>query len=848
MKERTFSGTDLLQISMPIGGIGAGCVGFNGVGGLQDFSIRNHPERTALPDGHGFTQAAFAVVRVGVEPSVARLVEGPFPRERIYAQGMKAQGLREGGHEGLPRFRNCRFHGAYPFGRVVLGDPGIPLEVEVEAFNPFIPGDAEASGLPCAILDYRLRNPTDESVPLEFSYHLSHPVPSEGGKGPETNRNAVIGDRGVLFSSTADPSSEAYGSASLSVIGHRAQVKGVWFRGGWFDGISVLWRELSEGRFIPNDGSFDPNLPGRLGGSVLVRADLAPGESLSIPVLICWHFPNVGLTQGRPAACGERSCGGEPAWHPFYNSVWTDAGAVEAYVQEHYTDLRSRTERFRDALFASTLPAPVLDAVSANLGILKSPTVLRQANGNVWGWEGCFAERGCCFGSCDHVWNYAQSMPHLFPELERTLRHQEFDRSMDERGHVDFRSALPDGPTAHTFRNAADGQLGGILKLHREWQISGDSAWMAELYPKARLSLEFCIGAWDPDRKGLLVEPHHNTYDIEFWGPDGMCNTVYWAALTAQAEMAAALGLEPEAKQYGELARTCAANLRVGLFNGEYLEQRVEWENLRDRSVLEAIGDADAPDTPERTLLRMEGPKYQYGSGCLSDGVIGLWMARLYGMDTRLLETEMRSSLRAIHRYNFRKDLTDHACTQRPGFAMGDEGGLLTCSWPMGRKPTLPFPYSDEVFTGIEYQVASHLILEGMVEEGLEIVGAVRARYEGRTRNPWDEYECGSYYARAMASYALLQACSGFRYSAVSRTLWFDPRLPVRPFRCFFAAASGYGIISLTEKSLTVSLREGRLEVERVVLGSDGAAQIFDWGVSVEAGHDRRLSLANTKT
>jgi hypothetical protein len=305
-----------------------------------------------------------------------------------------------------------------------------------------------------------------------------------------------------------------------------------------------------------------------------------------------------------------------------------------------------------------------------------------------------------------------------------------------------------------------------------------------------------------------------------------------------------ALDREEEAKTYRELSRLCAANLRIALFNGEYFIQRVEWENLRDRSICEAIEKATGPETTEMTRLRMEGPKYQYGTGCLSDGVIGLWMADLYGLDVAPLRSEMQSSLRAIHRHNFRKDLSGHACTQRPGYAMGDEGGLLVCSWPKGGKPMLPFPYSDEVWTGIEYQVASHLIMEGMVDEGVEIVSTARARYDGRTRNPWDEYECGGYYARAMASYALLQAFSGFRYSAVSKTLWFDPKTEVRPFRCFFSAASGFGVARLTPKSFTLSLEEGSLAVEEVRLGTVGSERVFPWGATVKAGRARRLSLS----
>ena len=164
---------------------------------------------------------------------------------------------------------------------------------------------------------------------------------------------------------------------------------------------------------------------------------------------------------------------------------------------------------------------------------------------------------------------------------------------------------------------------------------------------------------------------------------------------------------------------------------------------------------------------------------------------------------------------------------------MGHEPGLLLCTWPRGGKPTLPFVYSDEVWTGIEYQVASHLISEGFVQEGLTLVKALRSRYDGRTRNPWNEYECGNYYARAMASYALLAAMSGFRYSAVEKTLWFAPKLSARPFRTFFSTASAFGTIELSEKEIRVQTLEGDLKVNTLVLNDGKNSKRLDWNITV---------------
>jgi hypothetical protein len=478
--------------------------------------------------------------------------------------------------------------------------------------------------------------------------------------------------------------------------------------------------------------------------------------------------------------------------------------------------------------------------VSANLAILKSPTVLLFENGQLWGWEGCFANRGCCAGTCTHVWNYAQSIPHLFPTLERTLRRQELERSMDEHGHVTFRAALPGDTVDHTFHAAADGQLGGILKVYREWQISGDRSWLLELYPSVKRSLDYCIEAWDPRHRGVLEEPHHNTYDIEFWGPDGMCSSVYLGALAAMARLAVDTGHPDEAPFYTELARRGVEYMNEHLFNGEYYHQAVTYRGLRDTSFQDFVDRASASSHPEDLLLVNEGPKYQYGAGCLSDGVIGDWMAAMCGMDHPLPAENVRRSLKSIFQYNFHPSLWGHANSQRPGYAIGDEPGLVLCTWPHGGKPTLPFVYSDEVWTGIEYQVASHLILSGFVDEGLTIAWALRSRYDGRVRNPWNEYECGSYYARAMASYALLLAVSGFFYSAVTHTLTLEPRLSpadtAASFTTFFSTASGWGTLSIRDDTLTVEMVEGILRLDHLRVTLAGRTMEVHPGLTTRLG------------
>ena len=313
------------QVSVPMGGLGAGCIGLNGEGGLIDFSIANRPATTALPDGHDMRPGAFALLQTGRgSKSALKLLEGPFPVAKVYAQGLQSQGYRHGAFEGLPRFAQSSFSAGYPFAKVELTHPDVPLRAFMVGWSPFVPLDDVASGVPCAILEYTLINPTRKSVAFKFSFHLSHLA--VGTEGWPLTRNEILPGRGVHFTNEEPVESDSFGSASLTLVGQQPAIKAMWLRGGWFDAVSALWREAETGSFQTNDGREDAGCDGRNGGSVLVRGSLKPGATITIPVVITWHFPNSRQNYGGTAVTGETDCNGGPVtWHPFYTSKWRDA-------------------------------------------------------------------------------------------------------------------------------------------------------------------------------------------------------------------------------------------------------------------------------------------------------------------------------------------------------------------------------------------------------------------------------------------------------------------------------------------------------------------------------------------
>jgi hypothetical protein len=222
--------------------------------------------------------------------------------------------------------------------------------------------------------------------------------------------------------------------------------------------------------------------------------------------------------------------------------------------------------------------------------------------------------------------------------------------------------------------------------------------------------------------------------------------------------------------------------------------------------------------------------------------MIGQWYARMLDLGNLFNPDHVKKTMASIFRYNWMPGLSEHPNPQRI-YALNDEAGLLLCSWPRGGRPALPFVYSDEVWCGIEYQVAGHLIYEGLVEEGLAVVKGVRDRHDGARRNPWNEFECGSHYARSMASYSLLLALSGFHYSASAKRISFAPRIHEGNFACFFSVDSGWGMYRqqiAEDAKVMLEMRSGELILQEVGLPFSGdKAEVHLAGRSILAEVDK---------
>jgi len=789
--KKAYTGEYLREIAFPLGGIGTGCMSLSGSGQLVDWEIFNRPNKGYRPDYSFFM--LFAQAEDG-EP-VFRVVEGrlqpPYQGYSHGAQPYRGYGFgppREFG-SGFLRMAECAFTGYFPFAGIDFADENVPVSVSTEAWSPFIPLNVDDSSLPIAIFNVKLTNVTDKPVKTTIALGLQNII-GWPQIGQSLNQWVEQGDyRGVVMTTEKhDPDSPRFGTMALLTPDEDVTYQLRFAETRWFARSESLMDEFGvTGEFTgPKESAVSPDGQGHI-AQIGLKANLEPGESATRTFVLAWLMPNFEKYWG----------GGSQAWKTYQGGKWESAEAVAGYAIKNMPRLESDTRSFADAFFSSTLPVYVLDAISSQMSILRTPTVTRLPDGTLYGWEGCHADSGCCEGSCTHVWTYAQTVAYLFPQLERGMR--EVDYAMNLRaddGHMQFRMQLPPGtPAGHRGHAAADGQMGGVLRTYREWQISGDDEFLKRLWPSVKKALEYAWVDWDKDRDGLLEGVHHNTLDIEYHGPETVCGSMYLAALLAGEKMARYLGDDESADEYHRVFESGSRLTDETLFDGEYYYQRIP----------EGV---DAP--------------FQFGHGCICDQVLGQWHARMYGLGNIFDPENVRSALSSVFRYNFRDDLLAHHNPHRV-YAINDDKGLLICTWPKGGRPKMSLTYAFECMIGFEYQVGAHLIYEGFLREGLSVCKAIRDRHDGLKRNPYNEFECGSHYARSMSNYAYLLALSGFRYSAPEKTLYFNPVIRQNDFRGFFSVEGAWGIIhqrkAVDGNAITIQVIAGELNLQKLVTG-----------------------------
>ncbi|HHU96435.1 MAG TPA: hypothetical protein GXX67_04120 [Petrimonas sp.] len=817
---RSYDRDHLYQVALPLGGIGTGTVSLGGRGELRDWEIMNIPGKKYSTVTVGNNAPFFAIhVKPQGQAPITRLLAGSlYPHEYLHYEG------RPVNHHGFPRFEEASFDAAYPFGQVHLSDKSIPVKVTIKGFNPLVPADEDDSSLPIAILSYEVENITDQPMEVSVSGSIRNFIGKDGSQfrtdwkgdyiplGSKNNKNEYRKKsdlQGIYFySDSVDVHDPAWGTMALVTQARN----GVTFRtssraDNWSNGALNFWDDFSEDGVLTERERLEDHDPM---ASLAVKKIVPARGKETFTFFLTWHFPN-------------RKAWANVVVGNYYSMLYSDAWDVAEKIIPRMSELENSTLRFVEAFLSSTYPEVVKEAALFNLATLRSQTVFRIPSGHMMGWEGVMDRFGSCHGSCTHVWNYEVATPFLFGDLAKTMRDVEFNYATREDGLMNFRASLPLSEAANGNSAAADGQMGTIMKMYREWQLSGDDEFLANNWDQIKkvLSYAWIEKGWDGNQDGVMEGSQHNTMDVNYYGPNPQMGFWYLGALRAAEEMALAMEENDFAEKCRHLFEKGSTWLDSNLFNGEYYEHKIT-----DPSTFEFL-EIDDPAT--------DVPEFQLGRGCLVDQLVGQYMAHICGLGYLGDKGKMRTTLESIMKYNFVDDFSGHFNNMR-SYVMGNESGLLMASWPNGRLE-VPFPYFAEVMTGFEYCAAAGMIYEGMEGEALKCIQAIRDRHDGAKRNPFSEPECGHHYARSMASWASVIALSDFNYSGVDGRIQFTNK----PGIYFWSNGYSWGTCVVTSENVTLEVLKGSLD--SVTLTLSGRDRSVGEKVTLKEGEKATFNL-----
>lgn len=809
-----YEGSSHDRVAMPLGGIGTGTVSIDSRGKLVDWEIMNQGAIGFMPffnEHWAATHVApfFAIRTKTIDGSIdARMLEGAIPKTRLEGDW----GCDEL-NSTFPRFNDSRMETAYPIAKVQLIDASMPVEVSFKAFNPLIPGKTDDSSIPVAILEYVVTNPGDSPVEVTICGTVPNYVGFDGFKNRiKKNQNTYLNKgqiKGIhMTTASADTLDSRWGSMALATaVAGEVSYRTSWHPDlVWNGSVIEFWDDLKDDGILKQyvdekvKISSDYNMLNEFQGevkdqavpaSLAVKVKLMPGETRIIPFMMTWYFPK------------RISWEGQPDWpqkpiNNLYTEKYRDAWEVAEKVAARYSVLKSETEKFVNNFVNQDVPQSIKEAALSNLTNMRCQTLFRTADGYAFGWEGQGSVYGTALnpkgmrggwgpGTCTHVWNYESTIPFTFGEVAMSMREVEFAWATDlATGKMAHRVYLPLDSEKQTGGAAADGQLGCIIKMYREWQLSGDTDKLEELYPYVKRALQFVWedSKWDIDKNGVIEGVHHNTMDVNYIGPNPEMGTWYLCALRAGEEMAKVMTDLDFALECHSLFESGSAWMDEHMFNGEYYIQ-----------------------------LLPEPRNFQVGEAVLVHQMVGQQMAHICGLGYLLKPENVKKALESVMKYNYRTNWDQHLSTFRC-YITRDEPGLMNAYYPEGKREARPFPYFSEPWTGLEYHTAAGMIFENMEADGIKVVSSTRSRYDGSNRNPFNEGEFGHRYARAMSSWSPLIAYTRYHYQKNRAAM----TIRAQEGSYYWSNGYAYGTIAVKEEgdkfSAGLTVEAGNLELE----------------------------------
>ena len=794
-------GEHLGAIQYPVGGIGSGCIQFDGKAVPIYWQIFNNMS-------HDFVPNSFMLLRT---------IDG----DDIQVRALQTENL--GQVKGMESLK-CR--NEFPFLSYEFQD-NLPVNVHMCVYNPFIPMNLKDSSIPAVFYHITLTNPGNRAIEVDLlssqqnAVGLTSMSPVEGGNSfadgfanclkrklaidnrsslyaNNYNYAACSGKNHVLFmESEKNPADEHFGQMALVLLDGDQQMDATSVTASWQNYKRMVGQFQKQGKLKAID-RVKPSAKGTTyTGAITTKITLKPRETKELNLAMCWYFPN-GINGGVAKSWDGWGKGRWIGTGNWYASQWSNIKELVDYVVANQKRLYTCSSRFHDSFFETNLPYWAVERLASQFSVLRSRTIFHDKNNYVGLWEGCGSNDGACAGNCNHVWHYAQAHAHMFPAMARQIRKQAYD-TMKDNGQLAYRQ--PAGS------NAFDGQCGEILATYREHLLSVDNEWLKGQYPRMKKALSYLIKTWDEDQDGWLKGAKHTTYDCSLSGNPSFLTSLYIVTLKAAAKMATVCDDAESASLWTEISKKAITKHNERLWNGEYYTQEID--SLH--------------------------PNSDYGNGCHSDQLLGQWWADQLGLGELFPSHRVKQAFESIFKYNFRSILKDHKQLQRE-FVKPNDAGLIVCTWPHNDRPKNAIAYPDEIWTSQEYNLAANLFKYNEPIKALTLLWAGNQRYNGVLKtgyhgdwgnfgfsgNPFGDDECGQFYSRSLCNWSILNAIQGFRYNAPEASIAFSPKWQPENHKSFFATAEGWGnfsqIVVANKQVNTLSCNYGTMHFRELTL------------------------------
>ncbi len=759
------SKNELQFIGMPVGGINTGTLYLSGDGRLWLWDIFNTNQEGINPLDVSWENEVHDGKKVRSRDGSAYIAPPTSNEIRLLEQGFAIK-LEHQGKTIIKQLREddwqeVSFEATYPIGKINYFDDTVPVQVSMLAYSPFIPLDENKSGLPTTIFSIEIKNTSTQNLSIDVAGWLENktaPYSGLPGSQMRTNTKFTTEKAVGIYSSIANialPKTKIenafdFGTLCISTLQKNATV-----------GTHIKNTNGNEVFAINKTESLTKSASQKLIGNIVTTVNIPAGQTVNVDFIISWHTPNLVIGNGKTLPKADEG--------RFYANQFNNAKEVAEFVAINFQELSAKTKLWHKTWYDSTLPFWFLDRTFLNVSTMATTTSHRFKSGRSWAWEGV----GSCAGNCTHVWQYAQAVGRIFPAIEKDNRQRvDLGIALKQDGGISFRGEFDKHP-------AIDGQAGTVLRIYREHKMSADDTFLKNNWSNTKKAVQFIINQ-DRNKDGMTDTPMENTLDAVWDGEIAWIVGLCIAGVKAGQLMAIEMKDDAFAETCKTYVETGKKNMEEKLFNGEYFIHQPDAEKGRKK-----LGSYNT---------------------CHIDQVYGQSWAFQVGMERVIEKEKTLSALRSLWKYNFKADVGTYIKEHTGGrpYALAGEGGMIMNTnpkneaKPYGDDVTWQMGYFHECMSGFEHQVASHLIAEDMIDEGLILTRMVHERYHASKRNPFNEIECSDHYARAMASYGTFITACGFDYHGPKAYIRFAPKWDKENFKAPFTVAEGWG--SYTQK------------------------------------------------